>query len=736
MRRAPLKSRVPSAAPPKPHSQRPALCYAGAVNLRAPWLFVSLAGCPVSPSPTVSAPERPAVHEAEVASRVRDGYFGRDWWGCARAGEALLSEHPRNTRLRAWTIACAARAGEDITPLADAMLAADPNEPWGLFARAAALIDDPRLGQDEGIPAARATAAALAHPDATWLLGRALVLHGSPEEAAAFLAEQRRRGPTPELVGLELALLQATPADVGERLLTEGAALRTLAPTFVDGWFIPALWLSAHRRAEEAEPLLAQALTLSPYAPALYTELWAAILQTQGRSEADKRAAIEADIAALLAARGDAPSAVKAAADVYADLSPETAERLCNDLLTRHPDSREAEWVRIDAIRALGRAWNEARMRGEGPGTPTWQALRSALDAFLARPRHPLPALLGEAYIQSYDLLSADPDAPAEALLAAAQGMAAHERINLRRFGQAGIMLIERTGYREEAETIVREALHLADRQETRATNADARRSVQGLRSGLLCALGAVLQAQGQLANAREALELASSLTPDLPAPFLRLAALAEAEHRPEEAERLLVEGLHLEHGGDMIEDALRSLYRRRHGTERGYQRYRVAIERARQERRKAEVLATRVADPKALDPFTLQRLTGGEVRSADLAGQVAVINLWSTTCRPCVAELPAVQKLVDAYAGAGDVSITTINTDTQIDVLPAWLGERGLRFEVLLGERWFMGTGRVLPTTFFVDPQGRVAFVKEGLTSHLLEEFTWRIEAIRQRKP
>jgi hypothetical protein len=85
--------------------------------------------------------------------------------------------------LRAWTIACAARAGEDVMPLADAMLAADPNDSWGLFARAAALIDDPRLGPDEGIPAARATAAALAHPDATWLLGRALVVHGSPEEA-------------------------------------------------------------------------------------------------------------------------------------------------------------------------------------------------------------------------------------------------------------------------------------------------------------------------------------------------------------------------------------------------------------------------------------------------------------------------------------------------------------------------------------------------------------------------
>jgi hypothetical protein len=40
----------------------------------------------------------------------------------------------------------------------------------------------------------------------------------------------------------------------------------------------------------------------------------------------------------------------------------------------------------------------------------------------------------------------------------------------------------------------------------------------------------------------------------------------------------------------------------------------------------------------------------------------------------------------------------------------------------------------RAWPTTWFIDPQGRMAFKKEGWTEHLLEEFSWRIDALTAR--
>lgn len=156
------------------------------------WLIAST-GC-TKPPPTAAPPTKASAQEpaAEAIAEVRRGYFGRDFWACARTGEA---EHPGSAPLRAWTIACAARADEPAVPLAEAMLAEKPGEPWALWARAAALIDDDRRGPTEGITAARAAAAALSHPDGTWLVGRALVVHGTYEEALAFFAS------VPERVG-------------------------------------------------------------------------------------------------------------------------------------------------------------------------------------------------------------------------------------------------------------------------------------------------------------------------------------------------------------------------------------------------------------------------------------------------------------------------------------------------------------------------------------------------------
>ena len=158
-------------------------------------LVVLLASTGCTRPPSTTAPQATASVQdpaTDAIAEVRRGYFGRDFWACARTGEA---EHPGSAPLRAWTIACAARADEQALPLAEAMLAEKPGEPWALWARAAALIDDDRRGPTEGITAARAAAAALSHPDGTWLVGRALVVHGTYEEALAFFAS------VPERVG-------------------------------------------------------------------------------------------------------------------------------------------------------------------------------------------------------------------------------------------------------------------------------------------------------------------------------------------------------------------------------------------------------------------------------------------------------------------------------------------------------------------------------------------------------
>nr|WP_263429724.1 TlpA disulfide reductase family protein [Nannocystis pusilla] len=216
---------------------------------------------------------------------------------------------------------------------------------------------------------------------------------------------------------------------------------------------------------------------------------------------------------------------------------------------------------------------------------------------------------------------------------------------------------------------------------------------------------------------------------------MVRLAAFAEAEGRIADAELLLVEGLALWRGEKSCEEALRGLYRRQHGSERGYARHRARLEDGARAQRRAQVLATALAEPKPLPPFSLPRLGDEELRSEALRGRVAVLNLWTTWCTPCVSEMPALQQLADAYAKDPDVAILTINAEPRTDELAAWLAEHEFDLEVLLGARWATDNGyNTLPTTLFLDREGQVVFSHEGASERLVEEFTWRIEALRDK--
>lgn len=51
---------------------------------------------------------------------------------------------------------------------------------------------------------------------------------------------------------------------------------------------------------------------------------------------------------------------------------------------------------------------------------------------------------------------------------------------------------------------------------------------------------------------------------------------------------------------------------------------------------------------------FCLKDVNGRKVGLADLKGRVVILNFWSTTCPPCVAELPSLNSLYHDLAGSG----------------------------------------------------------------------------------
>ena len=181
-------------------------------------------------------------------------------------------------------------------------------------------------------------------------------------------------------------------------------------------------------------------------------------------------------------------------------------------------------------------------------------------------------------------------------------------------------------------------------------------------------------------------------------------------------------------------EAALAALYKTRYGASRA-ERYAKKSRATSTETRHKQVLASRVTTPPAAPSFQLDPLDGNPVSLASLKGKVVVVNFWGIWCGYCVEELPEYQQLKQKYARDPRVVVLTVNNDGNPDQVRKWMRSKKYDFPVLL-DNGFAQKEKVLawPTTWFIDPQGRMAFKKEGWTEHLLEEFSWRIDALTAR--
>lgn len=63
---------------------------------------------------------------------------------------------------------------------------------------------------------------------------------------------------------------------------------------------------------------------------------------------------------------------------------------------------------------------------------------------------------------------------------------------------------------------------------------------------------------------------------------------------------------------------------------------------------------------------FIVQTIQGEVLNSNELRGNVVVINFWYEGCAPCIAELPALNKLRAEYQGKDVVFIAFSKDDTQ----------------------------------------------------------------------
>jgi thiol-disulfide isomerase/thioredoxin len=103
--------------------------------------------------------------------------------------------------------------------------------------------------------------------------------------------------------------------------------------------------------------------------------------------------------------------------------------------------------------------------------------------------------------------------------------------------------------------------------------------------------------------------------------------------------------------------------------------------------------------------------LAGRGWTMASGAGRITWINLWATSCEPCRTEMPAMERLAEAY---GDrLLILGLDRGESRETVTGFAGRYGIRYPILLdptlanSTRWSADPG--LPRHWFVDGDGIV---------------------------
>ncbi|MYB55988.1 MAG: redoxin domain-containing protein [Gemmatimonadetes bacterium] len=695
-------------------------------------LFFSL--CPIPLQGQDTAEEAIAkLRSLRMARNHKDGYV---------EGKKLVERFPDNLHLRAWFIHhMAVENTEEAVAAAEEMVTSPENSAWGWVALASALD---RLGKERRDEALLASEKAMEMlPDHADVINtRADVLYGSNKEnAITFVDEYKTRVENPARLlvvkgnALYYTSNRGKNTERFEACLKAFAEARQADPGNANGYFRPAYYLYLVGRYDEAYPLYQKAAQLASTDVKVHQWFWRAIERLKNKPIAEKIAEIEADADAFINASGGDAASLLTLYSVYMRLEAKEKAKMVGDrILSSHGESAEAEAVLMDRYDAMRDAAGE-----EGFQDPEQEeTYRNLLRAFIARPRHYDKRSLGYAYLNLFFSIGEDSTISAKEILDVVQGMIKYENANLHiTFPMGAIILAERTPYYREAEQIARDGVvAVKERFQRKYFDSEEKyqRTIKGMTGLMADALGWVFFQEGRLEDAERELMRAHELDPKKMETICHLGQVYEAMDNPDQAEVFYKMGIAIPSSGKNPNDqALKSLYLKRHGSLEGYEDYLKPLIASDRETRKQEVLSARIEAPESPLAFNLKTLKGTQVSLSSLKGKVVAINFWGIWCGWCVKEMPEFQNLYEYYKDDPDVAILTINNDRIPESVPPWMEKKGYTFPVLLDDGYVNKAGiQGFPTTWFLNREGQIAFLKRGWTKELEEEFGWRIEALR----
>ncbi|HWB13468.1 MAG TPA: DUF2092 domain-containing protein [Pirellulales bacterium] len=130
--------------------------------------------------------------------------------------------------------------------------------------------------------------------------------------------------------------------------------------------------------------------------------------------------------------------------------------------------------------------------------------------------------------------------------------------------------------------------------------------------------------------------------------------------------------------------------------------------------------------------------LNGHRLHLSDLRGQkIVVLDFWATWCKPCMSEMPLVDKVADEYRDK-DVAIYCVNQREDEETIFKFVVEHKLKATISLDLTGWVSAvcgAKALPTLVLIDKAGIVQAVHVGFRPDIGDKLKEEIDALRAGK-
>lgn len=120
---------------------------------------------------------------------------------------------------------------------------------------------------------------------------------------------------------------------------------------------------------------------------------------------------------------------------------------------------------------------------------------------------------------------------------------------------------------------------------------------------------------------------------------------------------------------------------------------------------------------PRSFDfNLVLEDSRGNRIPTASFRGQVLLVNFWSSSCKPCLREMPALARLYKLFEDDHRIAILPVSVDSR-STFEEFLRQHHLPLPVyrLVEDPTAKQPAMVLPTTLVVDRHGTIVAGETG---------------------